>query len=75
MIKLLLIFCIAVACNFTVNILEPFSEEYDLEESVVISASFEARKPDVGAGTDTENILTGIKQVLARLWRFITGKY
>jgi hypothetical protein len=70
MIKILLIFCIAVACNFTLNILEPFSEGYDMEESIVISASFEARKPDVGAGNDT--LATVAKKALAGLSYILT---
>lgn len=65
MIKLLLIFCFVVACNFWISAQEPLSEDYEMEEAMVIYVDIGGRKPAIGAGNDT--LATVAKKALAGL--------
>jgi hypothetical protein len=65
MIKLLLIFCFVVACNFWISAQEPLSEDYEMDEAIIIYVDIGEHKPAIGAGNDT--LATVAKKALAGL--------
>ena len=65
--SILFVFCFAITCNFAISTIEPLSEEFELEEAIVLVVEKQKRESAAISGGTTNDVKEMLNEIVKKL--------